>query len=276
MAVAQTSGGWQAGHERGPAAPTPRDRARFVAAQAGLVVTMIFVYFGVRGLTHSSVSVAFDHAREVMSIENSLGINVERAWQEPIADSAALSTVANWVYVWGHWPVIAGAMIWLAWRGSPAFGRLRNGMVLSGLVGMAVFAIFPVAPPRLADAAMVDTVTERSEAYRVLQPPAFVNQYAAMPSLHLGWDLLVGIAIVTATGSFALRAIGCALPALMAVAVIVTANHYVLDAVAGVALVLVAHGVVVMWERRFATEASTRADPDAERLRVEVGVPHRE
>ena len=238
------------GHPAPTRLPTRHARMRGLATQAALVVSMVFVYFGVRGLTDASASVALDHAREIMAIESRLGIRIESPLQEPIAQSAVLATLANWVYVWGHWPVIAATMIWLAWRGSPAFARLRNAMVLSGLVGMAVFAAYPVAPPRLADPKMVDTVTERSEAYRVLQPPTFVNQYAAMPSLHLGWDLLVGIAIVTATASIALRVIACALPVFMAFAVIATANHYVLDAIAGVALVLAAQALVVMWDRR--------------------------
>ena len=78
------------------------------------------------------------------------------------------------------------------------FLRLRNAMMVSGAIGLIVFASYPVAPPRLRGLGLVDTVTSSSTAYRVLQPPAFVNQYAAMPSLHSGWDLLVGIAIVTA------------------------------------------------------------------------------
>ena len=86
---------------------------------------------------------------------------------------------------------------------------------------------------------MVDTVTEQSEAYRVLQPPAFVNQYAAMPSLHSGWDLLMGMAIVSAASTLALRVVGFAMPVLMAFAVVATANHYIVDVVAGVALALV-------------------------------------
>jgi hypothetical protein len=86
-----------------------------------------------------------------------------------------------------------------------------------------------VAPPRLAHLGLVDTVTERSQAYRILQPPAFVNQYAAMPSLHVGWDLLVGLTIVSAASATWLRMVGRLMPVLMAVATVATANHYLLD-----------------------------------------------
>ena len=54
-----------------------------------------------------------------------------------------LTTVANWIYIWGHWPVIIATMLWLAWRHVGVFLRLRDGMLLSGAVGMVVFATYP-------------------------------------------------------------------------------------------------------------------------------------
>jgi len=128
-------------------------------------------------------------------------------------------------------------------------------MLASGALGLVVFITYPVAPPRLVDPELVDTVTERSHAYRYLQPPNFVNQYAALPSLHAGWDLLVGISIATAGGTLLVRLIGWALPPLMAVAVVATANHYVIDVVAGIALALIGHLIALWLERRRARAA---------------------
>ena len=71
--------------------------------------------------------------------------------------------------------------------------RLRNVCLLTGLIGLAVFALFPVAPPRLTDLPVIDTVTRDAEGYRQLLPPSLVNEYAAMASFHEGWNLLVGI-----------------------------------------------------------------------------------
>jgi membrane-associated phospholipid phosphatase len=84
----------------------------------------------------------------------------------------------------------------------------------------------------------------------VLQPPAFTNQYAAMPSLHTGWDLLVGMAIIAAASTVALKLVGFAMPVLMGLAVVATANHYVLDAVAGVSLVLIGHAAALALDAR--------------------------
>ena len=236
---------------------TRRSWLLWIAGQVGLVGLGIFLYFRIRGLTEGSPEVAVAHARDIVALEQQLGIHVESELQALVAPSQALETFANWIYVWGHWPVIIVTMVWLVWRHQRVFRRLRDAMLVSGALGMAIFVSYPVAPPRLADLGLVDTVTEHSQAYRVLQPPAFVNQYAAMPSLHSGWDLLVGISIVTAASTLLLKIIGFTLPTLMAFAVVATANHYILDVVAGVTLALLGHAVALWLERHRDRRAAT-------------------
>jgi membrane-associated phospholipid phosphatase len=141
-------------------------------------------------------------------------------------------------------------LIWLLWRHRPEFLRLRDAMMVSGGLGMLVFVSYPAAPPRLLGTEYVDTVTESSSAYRYLQPPAFVNQYAAMPSLHVGWDLLASIAIFSASSYVVVRVLACLMPGLMAWAVIATGNHYLLDVVAGITLVMVGHAASLLLEHR--------------------------
>jgi membrane-associated phospholipid phosphatase len=227
-----------------------RSRLLWVLGQAAIVALLVCFYFGVRGLTASSYDVALRHSEQIVALEKALGIYVEDDLQDMITGSDMLVNVANWVYMWGHWPVIIVTMIWLARWHSDVFVRLRDAMAISGALGMMIFVSWPLAPPRLAELGMVDTVTERSYSYRVLQPPAFVNQYAAMPSLHAGWDLLVGMAIFTAASTTLLRAVGVMMPVLMVISVVVTANHYILDVVAGVTLVLIGHAVALRLERR--------------------------
>ncbi|MGE0309384.1 MAG: phosphatase PAP2 family protein, partial [Acidimicrobiia bacterium] len=132
---------------------------------------------------------------------------------------------------------------------------LRNAMFISGAIGLVIFATYPVAPPRLLPpgSGFIDTVTQWSTSYRVLQPPSLVNKYAAMPSLHAGWNLLVGIALWHAFTSKRVRTFAVASPLLMAFAVVATANHYVIDAIAGAALSLVglvASIVLLQWADR--------------------------
>jgi membrane-associated phospholipid phosphatase len=220
------------------------------AGQVLVVAVGIVVYFRVRGLTDASAGLARTHARRLLDLEQALHVDVESTWQRPLQSSAGLETVANWIYIWGHWPVLIGTLVWLLWRHRRQFLRLRDAMLVSGGLGMLVFVCYPMAPPRLAGLGYVDTVTRSSRSYRYLQPPAFVNQYAAMPSLHVGWDLLAGLAIFTATTFLAVRVAACLMPLLMAWAVIATGNHYVLDVVAGITLVLVGYAVSMLLERR--------------------------
>ena len=97
-----------------------------------------------------------------------------------------------------------------------------------------------MAPPRLLDGdLLLDTVGEYSTSYRLLQPPSLVNKYAALPSLHVGWNLLVGIALWRSAKTRLVRALGAISPALMVASVVLTANHYIVDAIAGAALAMV-------------------------------------
>ena len=227
-----------------------RSAVPWVVGQVLLVALGIVSYFLVRGLTESSLPIARGHAHRLVALERSLHMYVEPRVQQPVRTHEELEAVANWIYIWGHWPVLIATLAWLLWRHRPQFLRLRDAMIVSGALGMMVFVSYPMAPPRLAGLGYVDTVTETSESYRYLQPPAFVNQYAAMPSLHVGWDLLAGLAIFCATTHWALRVFACLMPALMAWAVIATGNHFVLDVVAGVVLVAVGHAVALSLEQR--------------------------
>lgn len=232
-----------------------------MAGQALVVLLAAYTYFRVRNLTEGSRALALEHTNDLVELERALGIYIEPDVQDPFTRSATLGTIANSVYIYGHWPVIGVVMLWAAWRHRPVFLRLRDGMLISGFLGMFIFATYPLAPPRLASLGLADTVTERTESYRILQPPQFTNQYAAMPSLHAGWDLLVGVAIVSATSLLAVKVIGYVLPLLMTIAVVVTANHFVLDVVAGVALALLGHALAAWPARRRERRAAADAQP---------------
>ncbi len=149
-----------------------------------------------------------------------------------------MSSLANWVYIWGHRPLIIPSLIWLYTRRRVHCFWLRDAMVISGALGLLVFAGFPVSPPRLTDGAVIDTVTEWSHAYRVLQPPGFVNRYAALPSLHAGWNMILGVVMFRSVRSVTARVFAVVAPVAMSVAVVATANHYVIDVVVGYAFAL--------------------------------------
>jgi membrane-associated phospholipid phosphatase len=218
------------------AEPPARPRPVRLGPQIVVIAAAIAVYFLVRGATDSAAAEAVRNAHKLVSFERALGIYHEPGLQHALASSETVRTVFNWIYIWGHWPVIVVTLLWLARRNPDVFRRMRNAMMLSGGVGMVLFATFPVAPPRLADLGMADTVTLTSHAYRVLQPAVFTNQFAAMPSLHAGWNLLIGLAIIAAARRPLVRLVGALLPMLMVSSVVLTANHYIVDVLAGTAL----------------------------------------
>ncbi len=197
-------------------------------------------YFGVRAVTEGRLDAALSNAAALLEIERVLGIACEGAIQGVVDGSHLLETLANGVYVYGHWPVLIAAGVLLYRYRREHYYTLRNACLLTGLLGLFVFALYPVAPPRLTDLPLMDTYTGGSAAYRQILPPALVNQYAAMPSFHAGWNLAVGIVVFHASRHWALRAFAVAMPIAMAFAVVATANHFVIDVIIGVALVLTA------------------------------------
>jgi hypothetical protein len=206
--------------------------------EMALVIFAYFTYFAVRGVTVGSEARAVENAGDVIALERSLGIFREPDMQSAILDHRWLVDVMNWMYVWGHWPLIILVAVWLYLNWPMSYRLYRNAFLISGAIGLVFFALFPVAPPRLADVDIVDTVTLHSNSYRVLQPPGLVNQYAAVPSLHFGWNLLIGIIFFTHGKSFAARAMGLVIPLVMFLAIVLTANHYIIDAAAGGAVAL--------------------------------------
>ncbi len=234
---------------RHPHLAWPR-RGGEILRQVLLFAAGMIVYFGVRGLTEGSVAQAQANADRLISIEERLRIFVEPALQRSLAGDGPVVTLANWVYIWGHWPVVLGVLVWFVLHRPPSYYLLRNAFLISGLIGVTAFVLFPVAPPRLAGLDVVDTVTRYSHSYRVLQPPAFVNQYAAMPSLHFGWDLIVGVMLYREARHRSVRLLGVLMPVLMALAVVLTANHYLLDVLAGGAVALAGLGAATALRRR--------------------------
>lgn len=208
--------------------------------QLAIFAAAYLTYFGVRAFTEGRVDRALDNAASLVDLEHWLGIAWEGTIQGIVAGSDLLQDVVNAIYIYGHWPVIIGAGVLLFRYRREHYYTLRNVCLLTGALGLFVFALFPVAPPRLTDLPLLDTVTEGASGYRQILPPALVNQYAAMPSFHAGWNLAVGIVVFRATRHWLLRTFAVLMPAAMAFAVIATANHFVVDVVVGVALVTIA------------------------------------
>ena len=236
----------------------PKRRAAALR-ELGIFSVAYLVYFGVRAVTEGTAATAMDNAMDLIRLEQRLGIAWEGAVQDGIVGSRLLVDAVNAVYMYGHWPVIivTGVLLYRHRRGH--YYRLRNAFLLTGVIGLAVFTLYPVAPPRLTDLPLVDTVTRNAEGYRQVLPHGLVNEYAAMPSFHAGWNVLLGIVVFQATRHLVLRALAVAGPAAMVVAVVATANHYVIDVVAGVTIVLAGLAALHATDRLRARRTLVRA-----------------
>ncbi len=258
----------------------PIEKTQWKRAGTELAVAFMaaLAYFAVRGLTEGSTEDALRNAGRVERFESWLGILIEPQLQNLITGSTILVNIVNWIYIWAHWPLIIVVAAWLI-RSQPDMYRVtRNAFLFSGGLGLIVFALFPVAPPRLTDMDVLDTVTQHSNAYRFLQPPAFTNQYAALPSLHFGWNLLIGIAVFRVVDNRAVKAIAVAVPVAMGVAVVLTANHYIVDAVAGAAFAVAGLWLALRVHNRGgrrgqpASSADEVIEPEEDDVREPVGV----
>jgi hypothetical protein len=225
--------------------------------QVLLVGLGVFLYFAVRGETEGAESAALENGQRILDVEEKLWLDWEMGLQSVVTSSQWLTTLSNWAYIWLHWPVIIVSLVWLHRSRRLHYLLLRNAMFVSGLIGLAIFIRFPVAPPRMLDG-FVDTVTDFSTSYRVFQPPHLVNKYAAVPSLHVGWNLLVGVAVYQAVANRWVRTLAVLSPIVMTLAVIATANHYVIDAVIGIVVAGVGLGVAFWVTPRLALRSAKK------------------
>ena len=233
--------------------------------QRGLREVAIFVvgyltYFGVRVLTQSDGAEALSNAWTLIRFEDRTGIGLEDDLQALLLPSPLLVDVFNSVYIYGHWPLLITSFVLLFHFRRGEYYLLRNALLVTGVVGLVIFALFPVAPPRLTSLPLVDTITREAGGYRHVAPPSLVNEYAAMPSYHAGWNLLLGIVLFRAVNHWFIRCFAVLSAAAMVVAVVATANHYVIDVIAGVGLALLGLLVLHLASRLRARRTMTPRD----------------
>jgi len=251
---------------RGVVDAVSRSARNGLVREGGLVAAAIVAYFGIRNRTVGGPEEAFVNADRILDFERWLDIAWEDSVQTWIVGSDFLMMLTNWVYIFGHWPVILGTATVLYLYRRDSYYLLRNALFVSGAIGFLFFAVLPVAPPRLLDLGLVDTVTDQSNTYRALQPPGLTNQFAAFPSLHVGWNIVIGIVLLMTTAHLAVRVFAVASPLAMGFAVVATANHFVVDVVAGMLVVLVGLAVALAIERRGSGAATLGGSGSAARL----------
>jgi membrane-associated phospholipid phosphatase len=200
------------------------------------------VYNVARWVFVGDLSEAREHARWIFDLERSAGVAVEGSVQRAF-DSAAASWVLSNLYLLAQLVVVPAVLIWLYRRAPRIYRRLRDTVVATWLIAVPVFALFPVAPPRLADIGIADTVSQQAGVELTGRSTIFYNQLAAVPSLHVGFAVAVGVAAAVALRRPWAKALALLWGPLVSLSVVATGNHYVFDIAAG--LVVTALGFAV-------------------------------
>ena len=243
------------------------------------------LYFGVRGAVIDRPETAYRHALDIIDAQRALGFFWEDDLNSWVKDKLFVAQAMNLVYFYLHFPLIIVFGIWLYYFRREKYTLTRDAFLASGAIALVIYWLYPVAPPReLPELAQrfdpnapsyvhgfLDTLqVHLGYAYDTQSTRAFVNPYAAMPSLHFGWDLLLGLGIIwafwppkRASGTnasqrdastrrwFRLTAlIGIALPVLQLFSITTTANHFLLDAAAGGVVALLGIGVALGLQQR--------------------------
>lgn len=248
-------------------------RWRLVGFELGLTVLLMGVYFLIRGQRPDDVDSAVARSLAIVRFEQQIGIFTEVRWQEFFLPYGWLMKVANLIYAWGHYPVMAAIAVWLVLKDPSRFRFMRNVLLVSAVIGIAAYYALPTAPPRLMeihgyDFGFVDTVHNVSSNVSYFQPSWFVNDYAAVPSFHFGWIALSSAAIWANTNNRWVKAGAVSMSLAMWWAVTVTGNHYFFDMVMGGVVVAFSWMLVtalyqVRWNIRNASEESgAQGDPE--------------
>lgn len=232
-------------------APARTRLAWFDLVEIALVALGFVLYFLVRGAVVDRDEQALTNARWIIDLQESLGMFVEPRINEWTMESNLRIRLFNFVYFWLDFPLIVGIGFLMFRRQRESYTLLRDALLISGGFALLMYWSFPVAPPRLVpDLGFVDTLEQFDNlSYQAQSMAPFVNPYAAVPSLHVGWALIGAIVVLGAT-SHALPRLGmCVVLLLQSVSVVATANHYIFDGVVGAAVSLAGLGVAVWLQR---------------------------
>lgn len=236
--------GLRPGDDREPRLPPLRSWSRIVVWGASQILLFLALFQGYKMLRKTAIphqeSLAYDHALDVLQVQGALGANVELDLQRWVLDRGDLILLFNNIYAYYMYGFYACAMVLLI-LAPERYRYLRRVFIISMIVALPWYALYPLAPPRFMEPfgwPFVDTLAVYGPNYFSDSGLVAANRFAAMPSMHCGWTLVAGLMIAAALpGRWLGRTIGGLLVGLVAVTVIVTGNHYWLDIVAGWAVV---------------------------------------
>ena len=230
-----------------------------LGAEAALVVGLYAVYETSRGLAAGGSVVALHHARMIASLERSLHVFVEANVQHAARFLPGLIGALGLLYLTMHLAVTGSYLLWLHRRRPAAVPLVRTTVLIASGLALIGYVAFPTAPPRLAALGIADTISGDHVDLNHGLLSSLYNPFAAVPSMHVAYAVIVGASLVQHGARPALRAAGVLYPALVVLVIVATGNHFLFDAAAGVAVAAVAAGVarLVVSPGEWPAQAST-------------------
>jgi hypothetical protein len=206
-------------------------------AQLAVVLGAVAAYEAARLGMKPNWAQAFENANRIEYIEQALGFAWEQSLQRAFLALPNLVAALNLFYFIGHFLFTGIFFFWLYHRSRDGFRSFRDGFLAATAIAVVIHWLYPTAPPRLASAGLQDTLLLLS-GIDIGSPDssALSNPVAAVPSLHAAYALGVGIGMIRYARFLVLRVAGAIYPPLVVLTIVVTGNHFVLDAVAGMAV----------------------------------------
>jgi PAP2 superfamily len=208
-----------------------------VLRQISLGLAAYFAYSLARGLVEGRATAAFQHARELISLERTLHLFVEPSVQAWASGSHLVMVVASWLYVNGQTSVTIGGLLYLYLRHNRSFYFVRNMFLIAMAIALVGYTVFPTAPPRfMPEWGFIDSVSDLTGvhvSHTSGAMTALFNPYAVVPSMHVAFALMIGWPLARLARHPLVRALWLLYPFLMAFVIVVTANHFIVDALLG-------------------------------------------
>ena len=234
--------------------------------EAATVLGLYGVYELARGLVVGDAAEAVRHADRLVAVERSLHLFREGEVQHIARLLPGVSNVLDVAYLALHLTVTVAVLLWLHRRRSVAFPFARTALLLASGLALVGFLVYPAAPPRLAGVGIVDTVSNGDVNLNTGLVSSLYNPYAAIPSMHVGYALIVAAGLFHHSSRPLVRVLAALYPVLVLLVVVATGNHFFVDAVAGALVAGLAAAAAALLTRRASnavTELPARAEPQA-------------
>ena len=221
--------------------------------EAAGALALYGLYELARRLVGRDTAQADAHAHRLVALECSLHLFVEANVQRAVQTLPGLTSLLGVAYLTLHLAVTAGVLLWLHRRHPEGYPFVRTTLLLASGLALVGFLAYPTAPPRLAGIGILDTVSGRHVDLNRGLVSSLYNPYAAVPSMHIGYALIVAAGLLRHGRRLLVRAIGALYPPFVLLVIVATGNHFFLDAAAGAFVGGLAAALAALLTRRPAT-----------------------